>query len=160
MPQDSTSSAVSPLEPVPLPETLDLYIAGTSCRQNSLRNRKRNPVLASENQATESAETLNSVVATICLLRPRSFILESVGGCPASKVLLFLRSELNKTPGQRPYILVALIFNSLDCDSFESRPREWFVGQDVGYVRCDERLAQANKWEPLVQAMMLDPSTP
>ena len=150
----------SSLKPIPLPETLDLYIASTSCQQKSLRNRKRDPVLASENQTTESAETLHAAVATICLLRPRSFILENVGGCPASKVLFFLQSELNETPGQRPYILVALIFNSLDCDSFESRPREWFVGQDVGYVRCDERLAQANKWEPLVRAMMLDPSTP
>ena len=119
----------SSLKPIPLPETLDLYIAGTSCQQKSLRNRKRDPVLASENQTTESAETLHAAVATICLLRPRSFILENVGGCPASKVLFFLQSELNETPGQRPYILVALIFNSLDCDSFESRPREWFVGK-------------------------------
>ena len=113
--------------PLPVGAPLDLYISGFSCKDNSLTNRHRQPVVTTSKDG-ESSQTLDASIKTILAMFPKFALLENPNGCP-KEVSNYLQSKLG------PHYHVGVFkLNTMDLGLDTSKPRKWFCAQRVDAI--------------------------
>jgi len=129
---------------LPIGEPLDIYVSGFSCKDNSLTNRFRSPVVTTD-RAGESRLTMEACMKTILAMLPKFAMLENPYGCP-NDLAKYMQEKL------APHYHVACFrMNTMDLGLDTSKPRKWFVAQLQDKVSDGMHLG---KWAAILEKFL------